>query len=599
MERRLPQNRRECALPGCDSVVLFGKDEYNRHMLNHSTQPPPGQFKCETCNWPFDDSLALELHQRNSGHVPHECDKCQSVFGTASLLGKHKQFPAPCLDALGSKSPTHHCSICRKSFASIASFNGHLLMCMPVQNSQQPQPQLLSQAIMPILPALKPRLTDTPGHLRKSTITAAQKVLALQTPAGQLPPPLAIVAPSQPPLLEVHKQDNHGVDGKRLDIAGKDSWMLSSSSLQQLKDAGILRSTGDSSKPSHGPPRGPAAPPSRPAMNRVPPPSSLAPTAWAPRPPHRYTQMAPFSPPQGAPIVTLAGLDEMNQARQICEKIMRLVLQSDVFIHHTGKMTCSEIDWTRIPSAKQGEVVEMFSSLCHLPPKFKTEFVPAPITYKNEYISTYPAAEFQMSPEPSVSTNALPVVAISCSKVILGNGLQESVKIAAVDVVSCRILMNHLVCTNPKDPVKQWNSKTTGLSGYHDIEAARRDGYKVFKGWTAARAALWKFISCDTVLVGWNIRADLDSLRMIHGRAVDVAKTFEKAADGPLSKPQISLESLCRDLPALKLTNHPIYGRDALQNAFAAREIGLWMLKNNDKFTKIAKQKALDYSRLA
>jgi hypothetical protein len=339
-------------------------------------------------------------------------------------------------------------------------------------------------------------------------------------------------------------------------------------------------------------------PPSRTAMNRVPPPPSLAVTARASQPPPQHTQMAPVSL-QGAPTATVAGLDELNQARQVCEKIMRLVLQSDVLIYHTGKMTCSDIDWTRIPSAKQGEVVDMFSSLCHLPPKFKNEFVPAPITYKDEYISTYPAAEFQLSPELSVSTGALPVVAISCSKVILSNDIQEAVKIAAVDVVSCRIFMNHFICTDPKNPVKRWNSNTTGLNGYHDIEAARQDGYKVFKGWTAARAALWKFISSDTVLVGWNIRADLDSLRMIHGRAVDIAKTFEKAAGGPLSKPQVSLESLCRDLPAIKLTNHPIYGRDALQNAFAAREVGLWMLKNKDKLTKIAKQKALDYSRLA
>jgi hypothetical protein len=612
------QTRRECPLPGCDEVVLFGKDEYRRHMKNHNTQPPAGQYKCQTCNWPFDDSLALEEHQRNSGHVPHECNRCQQVFGTASLLGKHKQFPSKCSDALGGKrSPTHHCSVCRKSFASTASFNNHFLMCtpaIPLRENASPRPQSLAQAPGLIGPA------HPADHLSKPKIVAAQEVPALGTLVKQLSPSIAIVAPTQSieaatatriceiegckmffnteAGLMVHKQDKHGVGGKALDITGKDSWMLSQYSRNMLRDAGILRSAGDPPMPSRSAapkfaPRVPAAP-----LHRMIPPSSLAPTARASRSPSRMTQKAVVSP-QTAPGATVTGLDEMNQARHICDKIMRLVLQSDVFIYHTGKITCSGIDWTRIPCAKQVEVVEMFSGLCHLPPKFKTEFVPAPTTYKDEYVLTYPAAELKLSPELSGSICALPVVAISCSKVILSNGLQEAVKLAAVDVISCRILMNHLVCTDPKDPVMRWNSKITGLNGYLDIEAARGDGYKVLKGWTAARAALWKFINRDTILVGWNIRADLDSLRMIHGRAVDVAKTFEKAAGGPLSKPQVSLESLCRDLPALKLTNHAIHGRDALQNAFAVREVGLWMLKNKDKLTKIAKQKALDYSRLA
>jgi hypothetical protein len=37
----------------------------------------------------------------------------------------------------------------------------------------------------------------------------------------------------------------------------------------------------------------------------------------------------------------------------------------------------------------------------------------------------------------------------------------------------------------------------------------------------------------DTIIVGHTLRSDLEALRMIHGRAVDMAKIVQKAANGP------------------------------------------------------------------
>lgn len=130
------------------------------------------------------------------------------------------------------------------------------------------------------------------------------------------------------------------------------------------------------------------------------------------------------------------------------------------------------------------------------------------------------------------------------------------------------------------------------------MEAARRDGFKVFKGWEAAKAALYKFIDTQTIIVGHNLRGDLDALRMVHGRSVDIAKTVEKAAGAPLSKRQLSLETLCRDLPAAHLTIHPKFGCDALQNAFAIREVATWVLKNENKLSKWAKARANELDML-
>ena len=167
---------------------------------------------------------------------------------------------------------------------------------------------------------------------------------------------------------------------------------------------------------------------------------------------------------------------------------------------------------------------------------------------------------------------------------------------AAVDILTGRVLMSHLVCTNPHAKVANWQSSVTGFASFRDIEDARQAGYRVLKGWAAARAALFSFIDKDTIIVGHNLRAELDALRIIHGRAVDMVKVVEKAAGGPLSKAQVSLDSWCRDIANVaSLTTDPVFGRDCLMNAFAARELGLWVLKNREEFEKKAKQKTKEY----
>lgn len=296
---------------------------------------------------------------------------------------------------------------------------------------------------------------------------------------------------------------------------------------------------------------------------------------------------------------SVGGPEEMQQAHEIYGKILRLGLQLDVLIHHTGKMTCSGIDWIRIGVAKQPNVVHMFDELCHLPKVLQSqEYLPPSKAFKDEYKSQYAISEFRNTHDPSPSKQSVAVLALSCIKVLMADGTHEVVKIAAIDVLNGRILMNNLVCSHPTRHVQDWRTNITGLTSYKDMEAARQDGYKVFKGWKAARAALWKFIDKETIIVGHNLRSDLDALRMIHGRAVDVAKLIEKAANGPLSKQQLSLETLCRDLTMIHLSSHPSFGRDTLQNAFAARELALWKIKNEDKWSKWAKQKSIDFQRI-
>lgn len=293
----------------------------------------------------------------------------------------------------------------------------------------------------------------------------------------------------------------------------------------------------------------------------------------------------------------MGGAYEMDQAKQIQGKMLRLLIQTDIFIHHDGKISVCGIDWTRIGVQKQLDVFDMFQAIIHLPKNFYDEYLPPPKAFASDYAAAeYSAAEFTTSPTHDRFKPGLSVIVIACTKVVLPDGRQEVVKIAAIDLITCRILMDHLVCTDGHASVANWRSNETGLFSWDDMELARKQGYKVFKGWSAVRDALYKIIDKNTIIVGHNLRSDLDSLRMIHGRAVDVAKVAEKRADGPLSKVQLSLDSLCREFPVVTLRSDPEFGRDVLMNAFAIREMGLWILKNAEVFEKKIKQKSRDYA---
>lgn len=392
-------------------------------------------------------------------------------------------------------------------------------------------------------------------------------------------------------LAKARRPGAQVVGGQGLGLQSKGSLIADQHIREQLKNVGLLKS-GTARNAPKGPTPKQCLGGKGPSLGRpMTPPFTLT----------KATAMLlpPVLPPVHPPIHPISGPADIEQGNQVRSKILRLLIQNDIFIQHDGSMVCGGISWTRIGVNKQFDVVVLLDKLTHLPAKLQTvEYLPPPKIFKDEQ-ADYPAGDFSHSPDRNTAVPGLAVVSLSCSKVLLSNGMQEAVKVAAVDVLTCQVLLDHLVCTtDPIVQVKDWRRTTTGLSSFGDLEAARQAGYKVFKGWPAARAALWKFIDTKTILVGHNLRSDLDTLRMIHGRAVDVAKLVEKAASGPLSKQQLSLDSLSRDFPKIKLETDPRFGRDVLQNAFAARELALWILKQGDEFTKRAKQRSLDYQRV-
>jgi hypothetical protein len=438
--------------------------------------------------------------------------------------------------------------------------------------------------------------------------------------------------------LRVHKSDRHGVGGPRLDITGRDSWMMNQRERERMRAEGTLppptgsfgtRGRGGGSQRGRDAPRpltpvGPSSTRGRgaPQVARPPPPQSPRIMARAqhhatpppipafgtpprasvpvqPSPAHMPVQYAPARNPTVPPNIRDSGGPlELQQAKYLEDKILSLLIQSDILIHNNGKITVCGIEWTRVGVERQLALVGLFDGMCHLPKHIKHEFVPHPKTFLSDYQLPYPSSDFEPSPPRDSAKPGLGIVALACSKVALANGLEEVVKISAIDVMSCRILMNHLVCTDPTVRVKDWRSSDTGLFSWDDMEHARKLSYKVFKGWAAARSALWKYIDKDTIVVGHNLRSDLDALRMVHGCAVDVAKVAEKAAKGPLSKPQLGLDSMCRDFPEITLKSDSEYGRDVLMNAFAIREMVLWVIKNTEPFERKIRQRSLDYQRV-
>ncbi|KAF1851666.1 uncharacterized protein K460DRAFT_324763 [Cucurbitaria berberidis CBS 394.84] len=634
------------------------RGELDQHAADHADNTP-ATLTCPWCPWSFPDSLALEQHQIVSGHqsaqfacdtcgdtmvsqqglnkhlnqstgcqkassilpaaqasngASHEptltsttaitCDRCPRTFRTQREYNAHRKFPdgdcadhkkrtpprnkkrsgpAGCVDlvqphqtvngALGyhdaSDTPddlsedNEYCHECKTAFKSKAGYNAHALRCtsQTMSNGRPSSSPKISQVAAQYDDGLQPTLTP----VRKQSLDA-------KLPAAPAIPSFRCIVQEcgkafrSEPGLKAHQADVHGLGGKALDLQGSQSFMMNQRVREQLKVKGLLRDS----------PRAP-----------IPPPRPFP----APTP-----AQIPIPMPTG---MSMGGEDDIKQAKYIQGKIGRLRIQSDIFIHNNGKMTVCGIDWTRIAVSNQNNAITSLDGMCSLPKSVQgEEYLLPPTAFKDEYKVAYPVTDFKHSPDRDSSKPGLGVIALSCGKILLADGRQEVVKIAAVDLVTSRILMNHLVCTDPYAKVANWRSSVTGLSGWDDMEGARKAGYKIFKGWSSARSALWKFVDKETIVVGHNLRSDLDVLRMIHGRAVDIAIVVEKAAKGPLSKPQLSLDSICRTYLSRQLVIDPQYGRDFLMNAFAAREFGLWAIKNPEILAKDAKQKSLDYQRV-
>ncbi|KAH9875078.1 hypothetical protein J1614_004566 [Plenodomus biglobosus] len=546
----------------------------------------------------YDDLTTVASDAANKSYAEAKCHVCQKVFKSLAQYNNHF---LGCRPAFGYKTTTTSATPTNPSEPLPATIEGQPYHALEVQVPTPVAQNTIGQA-PPLMQSVTIK-TKPPVQRQTPTIPIAvqprSKVQNPVHPDVTAMPGTSIFVCQRPdcgkyfksvPALKVHHEDVHGIGGKKLDLHGRDSWMLGQRERERLRAEGLLKA---SPEPRHG--RGGRR--NLPVARSVTAQHNVATRALTPvRPVQHQPRMS--RPGSNMPTGKNAGGPaEMEQAKCVQGKIMRLLIQSDIYITNYGELKVCGMDWIRIRTSVQRDLVDIIESMVHLPKMLQDEYVPFPKAFSTEYKYAYRPGDFEMSPIPNHTQPGLGAVALACSKVVLADGAQDVVKIAAVDFITGRILMNHLVCTSPNAAVKDWRTSSTGLVAWRDMECARSHGFKIFKGWSAVRSALHKFIDKDTILIGHNLRSDLDALRMIHGRAIDVVKVYEKAANGPLAKSQLGLDSLSKQIFGAELQDDPEYGRDVLMNAFAVREIVLCARKDPEALKRYARQTSLDLQR--
>ncbi|OAG07095.1 uncharacterized protein CC84DRAFT_1089994 [Paraphaeosphaeria sporulosa] len=619
-----------CSFTFSDSYAL----ETHKAQTGHSGE----KYTCDKCGSVFPTQSKFKQHTQ----FPSPCyaDTSRTLtnptqtYGQAGYIDLDTSTLVLRYDSsrdAPSRSPTPsdvsgvYCHDCKRTFTSMALYNRHCLSCT-VQNrtaveigdttaraaarppfrsqAELGEPKMNSRAVSGQSPPVSQFIQSRPAPTAPvAPIRAARAQAPVASPSVGAPQNAVSggfvcginncsrVFRSEAGLKQ-HKIDSHSVGGRGLDLQGRDSWMLPQSSRNQLQNLGVCRPLGPAPKPSRG--------------NRHDVPPSIVGVARhvqapiAARQPSRNPVHVPLPPadaPNGLPIGSPADLD---QANDIHDKIMRMLITADIAIHHDGKFVYDGVEWTRISVDRQNEVASRFDELVHLKRLSKQgqarQHVTRPIAFQGESVGDYLGSEFEQLPDPW--DGSVNVIVLCCSKVLLENQCEEVAKIAAVDVLTGRPLMSYLVCTSATEKVRDWRASLTGLSSFQDFEAARAQKFKILKGWTAARAALGKFVDQNTIFLGCNLRGDLDALRIRHGRCVDLIKVIEKAAENrPLSKGQLHLEALLRDLLEKRLPTD-YFGRDCLQDAFAVRELALFSIKHNEKFVRYVRDKVREYGLL-
>jgi hypothetical protein len=101
----------------------------------------------------------------------------------------------------------------------------------------------------------------------------------------------------------------------------------------------------------------------------------------------------------------------------------------------------------------------------------------------------------------------------------------------------------------------------------------------VLEGWMAARSKLWEFIDSEAILVGRFLQDELNYLRIIHTKVIDLAILASEAL-GSYMGPPPPIQDLCKELLGKIIPDRDRKGRICLQDMMATRELVIWCGKN-------------------
>ncbi|PWY80572.1 ribonuclease H-like protein [Aspergillus heteromorphus CBS 117.55] len=171
-------------------------------------------------------------------------------------------------------------------------------------------------------------------------------------------------------------------------------------------------------------------------------------------------------------------------------------------------------------------------------------------------------------------------VVIDCEMVQVSQNRRELAFLSAVDFLTGDVLINRYV--KPSLPVTDWKTAVSGITAESMATALMRG--EAFRGWEEARQALWAFVDDETVLIGHSLNSDLSVLGMIHVRVVDSAIFTAEIvfltllATQPLKRVW-GLKTLVKELLDYDIQSGS-QGHDALEDAFATRDLVIWCLRN-------------------
>ncbi|KGO48432.1 Exonuclease, RNase T/DNA polymerase III [Penicillium expansum] len=160
------------------------------------------------------------------------------------------------------------------------------------------------------------------------------------------------------------------------------------------------------------------------------------------------------------------------------------------------------------------------------------------------------------------------------------NGRQTLAFLSAIDFLTGDVLISRYV--NPSEEVVDWRYKFSGVT--QAIMASAVASGAAFKSWREARDALWDFMDDSTVLIGHSLHFDLEVLGISHAKVVDSAILTSETvypsipSTTPLTR-QWGLKRLAKDLLDLDIQAGNC-GHNALEDAYAARDVVIWCIRN-------------------
>lgn len=181
------------------------------------------------------------------------------------------------------------------------------------------------------------------------------------------------------------------------------------------------------------------------------------------------------------------------------------------------------------------------------------------------------------------TTNNIFAIAIDCEMVEVRNGRQTLAFLSAINFLTGEVLISRYVL--PDEDVIDWRHEFSGLT--QSIMTSAVASGAAFGSWREARDKLLEFVDNSTVLVGHSLNYDLEVLGICHSKVVDsailTAETVYPSIISTKPLPRMwGLKTIAKDLLKLTIQNSNC-GHDALEDAFAARDVLIWCIKNPEE----------------